>query len=365
MQPKAPGGACQPIPDTSPPKLEPVLPCPKPDPACWCPEPPKTAPSCLEDLITAQTTAIAAADKAKQFRDELQKLLDKAKAAKQEYTPDKHRKLVEEWVKQDGQIAELVRRLVCAVPCWRCILECYVCPLLNEVRDAQQRLWGGPGYGAITNVGNWNEMRAWRQRDLDVKEQRLQRIVKVLGVWEKPAATIEKVLLDNTKMIDEGCKTLGQDAAKLVFDVFIKLVPRHLSIAPPASDGKTTSIDVEYTEFCACDEGKPDDCCGPDVGEWSLRQRLIGPQPYLIDPNAYFALICCLVEHRLGPAQEAAVKARGELQKVEDQIKRDQTLLEGWAASFEKDARTAIPSATACRCGHESEQIELPKNPAI
>src|SRR4029079_14917965 len=105
--------------------------------------------------------------------------------------------------------------------------------------------------------------------------------------------TIEKILNDNKTAIDAAGKSMASDAGKVVYDVFFRLVPMHLAIAPPAASGTTTTIGKEYTEFCKCDTGTPDDCCGPDVGEGTLRQRLIGPQPYLIDPNDYFKIICC------------------------------------------------------------------------
>src|SRR5205085_1210804 len=114
-----------------------------------------------------------------------------------------------------------------------------------------------------------------------------------------------------------------------VFDVFLKLVPMHLAIAPPEGPKWQTKIDKKYTVFCWCDTPSPDDCCGPDVGkiEWSVRQRLIGPQPYLVDPNDYIPLICCLVKNRYGPAQKELTDAQGELLKVEAEIKRDKDLV--------------------------------------
>ena len=95
--------------------------------------PPPSDANCLEELIDEQAAAIAEAEKAKTFKAELEELLDKAKDASQEYTRDKYDELVKQWVEQDKQIAELIRKLVCAVPCWRCVIECYVCPLLNEI----------------------------------------------------------------------------------------------------------------------------------------------------------------------------------------------------------------------------------------
>ena len=35
------------------------------------------------------------------------------------------------WLKQDAN-RRLIRKLVCAVPCWGCVIECHVCPLLKD-----------------------------------------------------------------------------------------------------------------------------------------------------------------------------------------------------------------------------------------
>ena len=128
----------------------------------------------------------------------------------------------------------------------------------------------------------------------------------------------------------------------------MKLVPLHLAIAPPDGSKWETCIDKKYTEFCKCDMQCPDDCCGPDVGEWSIRQRLVGPQPYLIDPDQYLSLICCIVEKRYGPAQKELTDADGELLKIENAIKRDKDAVENGLKSFDKDAKGAIPSVVLC-----------------
>jgi hypothetical protein len=134
----------------------------------------------------------------------------------------------------------------------------------------------------------------------------------------------------------------------VVFDVFFRLVFTHLAIAPPAASGVTTQIDKKYTEFCDCDKGAPDDCCGPNVGKLTWRERLIGPQPYLIDPNAYYDLICCLVKNRYLPAKDQVALADAAFQNVDNEIKRRKAQIDNALKTFEKDAKGAIPPNIDC-----------------
>jgi hypothetical protein len=188
-QPKTPsdGKACEPVPETTPPTPKDPEPCPPTD--CKCPPGPGTTSNCLETLISKKAETIAEADKAKAFKTELEALLTKAKSAGQEYNRDKFDKLVKLWDEQDADIAELIRKLVCAVPCWRCVIECYVCPLLEEMRKAEWYLYGdGTLY---TDVHNVYDVHYWHTRDRDAKERRFSRIKAVLAAWEKPAQSIE------------------------------------------------------------------------------------------------------------------------------------------------------------------------------
>ena len=354
-QPHPAGGKCKELPTNTPPVLNPPARCPDPSPPCNCPTKPGSNSNCLEDLIEKQTEQITVAEKAKAFKADLEVLLGKARAASQEYTRDRYEKLVKQWDEQDREIAELIRKLVCAVPCWRCIIECHVCTLLNELHYAEQWLYGdGSLYSEVRNL---YDLRYWHERDLDAKQRTFQRIKSVLAVWEKPAQTIEKLLADEAKLIAEAGKSLGTEAGKVVYDVFLRLVPMHLAIATPSGSSWTTKIGKEYTEFCACDMGTPDYCCGPDVGKWSLRQRLIGPQPYLVDPNDYFTIICCLVENRYWPAKDAVAAAEAASQKRDNEIKRRKDQIENALKSFEKDAKGAIPSVINC-CDYEPTETE-------
>ena len=350
-QPNPPGGGqCDDIPESTPPVLERPKPCPETDPGCKCPPKPGSPPSCLEELIAKQAADIAGAEKAKAFKVDLEALLAKAKAADQEYTRDKYDALVKSWVQRDIDLAELIRKLVCAVPCWRRVIDCYVCPLLNEMHYAEQWLYGD---GKLpSDVHNLHDLQYWYARDRDAKERRFLRIKNVLAAWEKPAQTIEKILNDNKAAITAAGASLGSEAGKVVYDVFLRLVPLHLAIAPPKGSAWTTKIGKEYTEFCGCDVGSPDDCCGPDVGEGSLRQRLIGGQPYLVDPHDYFTIICCLVEKRYGPAKDALTKAEADGANIDSQIKRYKAQVENGIKSLEKDAKGAIPSVIDC-CEYE------------
>lgn len=359
-QPTPPEGSCKELEWPKPPEHKLPEKCVDDSSCCKCPPKPKANSNCLQEMIEQQTKQITEAEKAKQFKSDLEALLGKAKTAAQEYTQDKYDKLVKQWEDQDKEIVELIRKLVCAVPCWRCIVECYVCPLLNDLHDAEQRLYGT---GALyKEVYSLHDLRYWHERDHDAKQKTFQRVKSVLAVWEKPVQAIEKNLTDNAKLIVDVSKALGTDASKVVYDVFMKLVPMHLATAPPrvGPSPKKTGIDKKYTKFCGCDTGEPDDCCGPDVGkgQWSFRQRLIGPQPYLVDPKDYFSIICCLVEHRYKPAKDDAASAEAEFQKIDNEIKRLKDQIENGIKTFEKDAKAAIPSTVKC-C---NDQIAQPEN---
>src|SRR5262249_44300709 len=154
-------------------------------------------------------------------------------------------------------------------------------------------------------------------------------ITKVMDAWASPATMIDSVLNANGTLLATCNQNLGTTPGSIVFDVFLKLVPMHLAIAPPAADPQTTTgIDKTYTVFCCCDIGKHDDCCGPDTGVLSLRQRILGPQPYLVKPGDLFSIICCLVEKRYHPAKDAATDAAALRDAINDEITRRQSQLD-------------------------------------
>lgn len=371
VQPLPPGdgkGCCE-LPKTKAPDPPEPAPCPDPDPCCGCLTlPGSTTPNCLEELIAKQTVDIDAADQANKFKADLEKLLENAKKSSLAFTRDKYDDYVTRWLALDADIAELLRKLECAVWCWHCILDCYVCPLLNDLHQAEKWLSGdGQPY---TEVHNLYDLQYWCQRDLDAKKRRLGRIEAVMKAWgfpadpkdwASPADTIDKALTANKGLVDSASKVIGTEPGKAIYDVFLRLVPMHLAIAPPATSGTTTKIDEKFTTFCECNTGTPDDCCGPDVGELSLRQRLIGPQPYLIDPNDYFKLICCLVENRWVPAKNAWSKAVTDLAAVGNRIVRNEAQFnDKWVSNFETAAKGAIPSVINC-CDYEPDNQSAQK----
>lgn len=342
-QPKPPGDDC-PAPDPLPPPvLEPPKPCP--EPKCNCPKPPDTGPNCLQVLIDAQDQKIALAAKAADLKKDLQARLNQANTASAAYNQAAYTDLLKKWQDMDGKIPDLIRKVVCAVPCWRCVIECYVCPLLNDLHNSEVRLYGGPPY---TEVHNLYDLRYWYDRDLDAKQRKLDRVKKVLDVWGGDLAkTIGARLADDVTLYNAIGSELGSDATKAVYDLFLKLIPMHLAIAPPATTPETTTkIDKIYTIFCECDCGTPDECCGPDLGPWSFRQRLIGPQPYLIDPSDYFKVICCLVDKRYRPASDAVAAAAAALAQIDGEITRLKTQIDNFPKGF--DGRGAIPSVVDC-----------------
>jgi len=351
-QPKAPRGDCTAPTPPEPPDLLPPAPCPPTD--CWCPPGPGSTANCLEDLIAQQEVEIAGADKALAFKKDLEGLLKAAKDASQKYTRTKYDELTKEWDRQDVLIADLVKTLVCKLDCWRCVIDCYICPKINDIIDARQRLYGD---GSLyPDVHNLYDLQYWHTRNRDARQWTLDRVKGVLAAWGDPATTIGKVLAANATAIGEINKIIGSEPGKAVYDIFLKLIPAHLAIAPPKGSKWQTRIDKTYTQFCECDKGTPDDCCGPDVGEGTVRQRILGPQPYLIDPNVYFDLICCLVQTRYVPAKEALQQAAADLLKVENLIKRYKAQLDG-VKDFDKNVRPSVPGAIDC-CDFDRPETE-------
>lgn len=362
------GDPCAPIPTTTPPNLTPPEPC-EVDADCNCPKPHTPRPTCIDNLIAKYTASITAAEGAIAFKKDLDTVLANAKASDVGYTRDKYTALVKAWVDNDTNLAELIRKLICSVPCWKCVLECYVCPVLNDAHIAEEYLWRDtvmPG-----DVSNIYDLQYWYTRDVAVKNRRFQRIQAVLKAWNGPADKIGKILAANATLIDATNRLLGTDPGKAVYDVFMKLVPLHLAVAPPAGSKWSTRIGKEYTEFCCCDRGMPDDCCGPDVGVLSLRDRLIGPQPYLIEPHDFFKLICCIVEKRYAPAKEALDTATAALAAVTAQIaayvdvvgKFDSVNGAMPLTAWDNSVRTTIPSAIDC-CDYDRGEGESSTSPS-
>jgi hypothetical protein len=348
-QPMPPGNgtACQKFPTATPPTVDEPEACPPT--GCTCPTTPGTTVNCLESLIDAQAASIAEAQNATAFKDALSKLLDSAKKASQDYTRDKYDSLLKQWVEQDAAIAELLRRLECCVECWKCVLECHVCTLVDQVVMAERWLYKG---GLPTTANNLYDLLNWHERNREAADRTFTRIKAVIDVWATPAKTIDAALAANKGLIKSAGDLLSTDPGKAVYDVFLKLVPMHLAIAPPSTSGVTTSIDERFTEFCACDTGTPDACCGPDVGVLSVRERIVGAQPYLIDPNDYFTLVCCLVQQRYAPARAELGKADAGLTSVKNRIAKFKALTDG-IKDFEKTARPAVPSQINC-CNYET-----------
>ncbi len=338
------GRDCPDLPTTTPPTpCEPTHECPLPP---CCPKPPDADSTCIDRLIEEQQKDIAKSEGAKAFKADLEALLQKVKTAKAEYTDEKYRKLREQWEKQDKDIVDLIDKLTCTVPYWRTLIECFVCPLLYEIRLIERRVEGDATlYGSVNSL---RDLRYWLERDRDAKQAVFDRIRAVLAAWEKPAQTIEKALADNAKLIEDIRKALGQaDAGKLVYDLFMKLIPLHLAIAPPAT-AVTTGIDKKYTELCKCDEGETDDCCGPDTGRPSVLASLIGPQPYLVEPRRFEEIVCCLAKQRYRPAKDALAEAKAELEKTDNDIKRLRTDIEEKRKSLEKSAKTELIKPFDC-----------------
>lgn len=303
---------CDPLPDLpEPPKLPDP---PKCEPRCKCPGKPGGSESCLDKLINDQDKLLKEAERAKTFKAALEELLGKAKAAKQAYTRDKHEDFKKRWEKQDQEIAAAIDTVICNVKCWWCVIECEICPLLYKIREIELQLDGPPG-ALIDPVSSERDLEYWNERNVQYRSRLFDRVKAVLNAWNDPATTIEAALVENDKRIKS---IRGLEPTEQIIEVFFKLIPLHLAIAPRPID---TCIDDKYIDLCGkCDEGEPDDCCGPDVGVRSARDQLTALQAYIVDPDKYFGILCCIAENRYLPAKDQLAKAESDLAATQSRI---------------------------------------------
>jgi hypothetical protein len=339
--PQTPPRKCDPLP-TGPetPTLPPIEPCDQP---CCCPRPPGTPETCLDKLIGEQAKQIAIADHAKASKAALEDLLKKTNTAKQDYTKSKYLELRDRWDKEDAALADLIAKLVCAVPCWKCVIECELCTLLYAVHELDLKL-NGDGQ-LTTQVYSLRDLQCWQTRNREAKQTVVDRIWAVLAAWEKPAQTLDKILTDNAKAIDDIKKILATDSPGAIFALFAKVLPMHLAIAPRDASSK---IGPEYTALCCCYPGSPDDCCGPDVGVPSLLQELIGPQPYIVDPAKFFDIICCIATERYLPAKDQLAQAAADLAKTDAEIAKAKSDIDQRWASIAADFKANVANPINC-----------------
>lgn len=353
-----PDDAKKKCPDLPAPK-KPDLPEPKDceQPCCCPPKPGGPDANCLITLIDDQAKVVKAAETAKAFVEELTTLQKDAAEARAKYTPAKYADMVRQWKDQDVRIADVIHNLVCSVHCWQCLLDCRYCPLLYDIAALERRLYGTGTFP--TKVDSLQELYCWQERNRDARKDVCGRIKKVLDAWKDPAKTLADVLDKNDKLIDEVKNLIAKDTPTAVYKLFAVLVPTHWAIkpegvvplpdSPPATpDPKQSAIKAGYIRICTCGDEPPETCCGPNTGPLSVRDRLIGPQPYLVDPGKFFEIICCLANERYLPAKNLLADAEAELAKTKDEIERTKKLIEDRTASLEDDFKAELTTPIDC-----------------
>jgi hypothetical protein len=338
-------------------------PCTQPTcPACCdCPPGPSDKPTCLDTLIKNEADAINKGEQAKKFKTELEALLGKVKAATLEYTSDSYKDLVERWKKEDEAIVCLIRSIHCALPCWWCVIECEICPLVNDVRALELKLSGdfllpnetppAPGYKPSC-VKSIYELRFWWWRERLRRQALFDHVASVMKAWEMPFKTIDGVLKANAEIIKTIAAALNVDqkkeAAKFLFDL-VKLIRQHLAIAPPPSVA-VTGIEKRYVEICCCDKSPTlHECCGVVIRMPTVLDRVIGALPYLVKPEKYPDLICCLATKVYQPTKKSAVDADSKFSELDTEVKNTEAAIVEQLKSLPADARLRLSKTIECK----------------
>lgn len=336
---------CKPLVTPDPPKLPDPEECPQP---CCCPPPPGgDGFACLTDLIRDQSNLAEQAATAKAFADALRALQDKAIEARAQYTRTKFEALKKTWTDQDSQIAALAHQVGCTVKCWRCLLECRLCELLYDIRSLERQLHGTGVFH--DKVDTLQELAQWHERNLAERQAVFDRIKAILSAWEDTVKNLEDALERNKALIEAIKSMISSEPAAAIYALFVKLIPTHVAIQPRDKDGKpTTTIDPMYIDLCDCDEDEVDDCCGPNTGLLSVRHRLIPPLPYLVDPDKFFEVLCCLIKERYLKANAALAKAGADYEVAKQDVERVTALIKAKTGSLEADFKAELSGRIDC-----------------
>ena len=214
---------CKPLVAPDPPTMPDPESCPQP---CCCPPGPGgDGGSCLDSLITEQSQLADKAALAKDFADELRALQAKMVSARAAYTGEKYQALLKGWQDQDLTIGKLADDVACSVKCWKCLLECRLCPLLYDIRALERRLNGTGVYA--TSVDTLREKASWYERNRDDHQAVVDRIKAVLAAWEDPAKALDDVLAANKTLIDGVRAMLSTDAPGAIYTLFVQLIATH------------------------------------------------------------------------------------------------------------------------------------------
>lgn len=331
-------------------KKPPPLPAPKPfETCCSCPPTHGPEKGCLDDLIRAEAATAAVGEEAKKSKADLEGFLAKMTAASAKYTPEAYADLVKRWKDNDKLICEVIRKLLCNIPCWWCVIECEICPLINAIAADERRLKGTNAH--YSGADSLYDQRYWWWREREIQAEAFDSVNKVMLAWQDPFTTIDaalKTIFADATAASTG-KMLGPELNKLLYDVFFRIVLLHLTIAPPA-DVAVTCVEKKFVELCGCEDPKErDDCCGPHVGQLTVRERLIGPQPFLVKPEAFPDLICCLATHAYRPAKTALAKASAELAAMDAEIASLKVGIDARIKSLATDAKIRLGKAIDCK----------------
>jgi len=305
---------------------------------CKCPSGPVGGGTdrCLQDAIDTEQKKVAAAKQASSFVEVLTGLQKKVDDALSKYTRDIYKGLRDDWIEFDGNLLlRVIQQLECPVKCWPCVVECRLCHLLNKIRNSQLKL-DGTVKTLPTEVHSMQELLCWNQRSVDLRQKEFDRIDALLTAWvSNPAEVLRKALTDNAELAQKILDSIATDQVGAMWNLFMRVLPLHFAIAP--SD-VTSKVPDSFKDVCKkCDPDDESVCCTVHTGERSLRQQLIGPKPYIVDPDGYPKIICCLVQHRYQPASASLAQAQADLDNITKGIDRIKKEIADSTASLQTD----------------------------
>lgn len=327
---------------------EPVKPKPCDQPCCCPGDPGGGGNDCLQAVIDEEQRKVAAAAQAGTFVQVLGDIQKKADDARNKYTRTVYNGLVDDWRKFDsGVLVPLTKQLECSLRCWECVVECRLCQLLKMIRD-RRLLLDGTVEKLPTTVDSLRELMCWHERNVEFRKKEFARVDGVLTAWvTDPAGALRKALTDNQEKAQKILDSLATDQVGALWSLVMDVLPLHMAIAPR---GQKSAIDPAFLTICdKCDPDDPTCCCTVHVGERSIRQQRIGPKPYIVDPDRYPDIICCLVTHRYQKASVLLAKAQAELDEITKRIDRVTKEIDDRTASLATDFRGDLKTPIDCQ----------------